>query len=75
MAQQRLPDGTLRVLLQELPDLLGLGQELLLKLQARLLCLLLQPASLLQHTRLLEKSGGEKTGDPCRLHGCSVHVC
>ena len=34
MAQQRLPDGALRVLLQELPDLLGLGQELLLKLQA-----------------------------------------
>lgn len=68
VAQQRLPDGLLRVLLQELPDLLSLGQELLLKLQTHLLSLLLQPAGLLQNAGLLERTGQEGKKSPAFLH-------
>lgn len=57
MPQECLPNGSLCVLLQEPPNLLGLGQELLLKLQPGLLRLLLQPAGLLGDSCFLERTG------------------
>lgn len=57
LAQQRAPDGSLRVPLEELHGLLGLGQQLLLKLQPRALRLLPQPVGLLQDARLLDRAG------------------
>lgn len=64
--QQCPPDSPLSVLLQQLSDLLGLGQELLLELQPHLLRLLVQPAGLLLDTCLLERTGRRWRS----LHSC-----
>lgn len=64
LPQQRLSDGLLHVLLQQLPDIPGLRQELLLQLQPRLLCVRLQPAGLLQDTCLLEDKHCESAACP-----------
>lgn len=60
MYQQRLPNGPLRVQLQQLPCFLCLHQQLLLEPQSGLLCLILQPGCLLQ--------------DPCLLQGKNVRA-
>lgn len=69
MYQQRLPNGSLRVQLQQLTCFLYLRQQLLLESQSGLLCLILQPGCLLQDPCLLQGKDGTayRLGKPERV--------